>query len=123
MEDLDIVTIQGSNRKRNVEQRVYSLVNDPERTISESPCDNGSGNNKRNTAPLSEERRIYSLVENLGTRTCNELHNFENKYPEYQVLERPPSNSVRTIDADSKQLTNVRQLHKVTESSQHNLKT
>lgn len=105
MEDLDIVTVeiptnQKPNRKRSVEQRVYSLVNEPETTISESPCNNDSGNNKRNTAPLSVEQRLYSLVENLGTRTYEELHNFETKHPEYGVLERPSSNSVCTRDAD-----------------------
>ena len=105
MEDLDIVTEnptnQRSNRKRSVEQRVYSLFHDPERTISESPCDDDTGNKKRNTIPLSVEQRVYSLVENLGTRTYEELHNFETKYPEYKVLEKPSSNSVCTRAADS----------------------
>lgn len=105
MEDLDIVTVeiptnQKPNRKRSVEQRGYSLVNEPETTISQSPCDNDSGNNKRKTAPLSVEQRLYSLVENLGTRTYEELHNFETKHPECRVLERPSSNSVCTRDAD-----------------------
>lgn len=113
MEDLDIVTVeiptnQKQNRKRSVEQRVYSLVNEPETTISESSCNNDSGNNKRKTAPLSVEQRLYSLVENLGTRTYEELHNFETKHPKCRVLERPSSNSVCTRDADGQRTIDKR---------------